>query len=154
MTLHILSEKEKKEILQELRERFGISKIDGLIIMVGKERLFLFQGSLKEDEIKELESLVPIERAGIYFAKIQDKEIRLSIDGTNLFKNQITKNIFEISNEKNLNEWMHGSEILVKTDLKGYVVMKYKDNFLGCGKASAEKITNFVPKNRRLKFKD
>ena len=28
------------------------------------------------------------------------------------------------------------------------------DNLLGCGKASAEKITNFIPKNRRLKEKN
>ena len=31
--------------------------------------------------------------------------------------------------------------------------MKYKDNFLGTGKASENKISNFIPKNRRLKEK-
>ena len=33
----------------------------------------------------------------------------------------------------------------------GFLAMKQKDDFLGTGKASAEKIGNFIPKNRRLK---
>jgi len=32
--------------------------------------------------------------------------------------------------------------------------MKYKNDFLGTGKASENKIGNFIPKNRRLKHKE
>ena len=49
---------------------------------------------------------------------------------------------------------MKGNELNIKSNLKGFVVIRYKDDFLGCGKASAEKITNFVPKERRLKEKN
>ncbi len=35
----------------------------------------------------------------------------------------------------------------------GFVVIKYKSDFLGTGKASENKISNFIPKNRRLREK-
>ena len=95
MTLHIFNKKEKEEILKSLKEQFGISEIPGLIIQIGQERLFLFQGSFTEREIKAFENdRIPIERAGIYFAKVQGEGIRLSIEGIHLLKDQITKNIF------------------------------------------------------------
>ena len=44
-----------------------------------------------------------------------------------------------------------GQELNIKSGKKDFLVMKYEDNFLGCGKASEEKISNFIPKMRRLK---
>jgi len=227
--LKILTEKEKREIVQKLNKQFGIKEVPGIITMHGKERLFLFQGDLNEKEIKELEQNVPIERVGIYFAKLIGNEIKLSIDGVQVLKDQITKNILEI-NEKQAEQWMMGRELLFdnvfekedngigennlnknskdkinneKADKKsfsinklnnsdeqseeqiwvdehlresasptktsvgaswagsrfpgkkphGFVIIKFKDDFLGTGKASEQKITNFIPKNRRLKEK-
>ena len=49
---------------------------------------------------------------------------------------------------------MSGSEILIKTNLKGFVIIKHKKDFLGSGKASENKIGNFIPKERRLKKRD
>jgi len=46
---------------------------------------------------------------------------------------------------------MKGQDLQIKTGKRGFFVMKYKDDFLGCGKASQEKIGNFIPKSRRLK---
>lgn len=187
----ILNEKEKDEIIEKLNEQFGISEIQGKIIMRGKERLFLYSGNLDEEDMKKLESIVFIERAGIYFAKIEEsnEEIRLSIEGTQILGNQIKKNIFEIPKEL-VEDWMKGHEILFEDikklkyknemnntnlarneqltnssrggqagikegieNLKGFVVIKYKNEFLGTGKASENKIGNFIPKNRRLREK-
>jgi len=148
--LKILNEKEKKKIESELDEQFGIKKIPGIILKKGEERLFLFSGNLTINEIHQLEKTIPIERVGIYFAKIQNGELRLSIEGIESLKNQITKNTFEISTEQ-VEEWMRGSELLIKTGLKGFLAITHKGDFLGCGKASAEKIGNYIPKSRRLK---
>ena len=89
------------------------------------------------------------------FAKIDEhsNKIRLSIEGSQVLKDQIKKNIFEIPEEL-LENWMKGQELNVKTGKKGFLIMKYKDNFLGSGKASENKIGNFIPKNRRLKEKN
>jgi len=153
MSIKIFNEKEKKEIEKKLKDQFGIKKINGTFVQIGQERIFLFLGSLNEKEIKELETTIPIERVGVYFAKIKDNEIRLSIEGTHLLKDQINKNIFEINNEQR-DQWMHGSELNITTGKKEFVIMKNNNDLLGTGKASAEKITNFIPKSRRLKFKN
>ena len=140
-------------IEKSLREQFGIEEINGKMLKLGEEKLFLFTGDASDNEIKTLEKIVPVERIGVYFAKVVHEDIKLSIEGTQILKNQIKKNIFEVD-ETQAREWMEGSELNVKTGKKGFVVIKYKDNFLGCGKASEEKIGNFVPKMRRLKRKE
>ena len=87
--LKILNENEKQEIEKNLKEQFGIENIPYKIIMWGEERLFLFSGSLNENDIKKINEIIPIERIGIYFAKIIKEEIKLSIEGTQILKNQI-----------------------------------------------------------------
>jgi len=149
----ILSRNEKEELVDKLRAQFGIKKLGGLIMGRGTERLFLYQGDLSPKEIMELEhARVNIERCGVYFAKLERDEIRLSIEGVHVLKDQIKKNIFELDEEQ-ARRWMEGSELNIQSGMRGFVVMKHKDYFLGCGKASAEKIGNFIPKNRRLKIK-
>lgn len=150
--LKILNTHEKTEIEKELREQFGIGKVPGMIVQRGREKLFLFSGSFDKKQIKDLERAVVIERMGIYFGKVEDWGVRLSIEGTHILKDQIKENIFELDEEQ-AEEWMMGRELQIKTGKKGFVIIKYKDDFLGCGKASEEKITNFIPKNRRLKEK-
>ena len=153
--LKILNKKEKQEIESKLNEQFGIKEISGKIIMKGKEKLFLFSGSFTNNEIKKLEEIVIIEKVGVYFAKIDERtnDIRLSIEGSQIFKNQINKNIFELNKEQT-EQWMKGQELNIKTGKKGFLIMKYIDDFLGTGKASEEKISNFIPKIRRLKEKN
>lgn len=150
--LKILSKNEKREIEKELEKQFGIKEIPGLIVKRGTERLFLFQGEFTEKQIRDLERITIIERVGIYFAKIQNEEIRLSLEGVELLKNQITKNIFELNAEQT-EQWMMGQELNIPTGKKGFLIIKSKNDFLGTGKASAEKINNFIAKNRRLKSK-
>lgn len=150
----IFTEKEKEDFLKKLKGQFGIEKIEGMLLQRGAERVFLYSGEMRKADIINLENNLPVERVGIYFAKIFQPtgEIRLSIEGTQMLKEQIKKNIFEL-NEEQLDEWMKGRELNLSSGMKGFVIMKYKNDFLGCGKASQEKISNFIPKNRRLKEK-
>ncbi|MEK6840489.1 MAG: hypothetical protein AABX79_00875 [Nanoarchaeota archaeon] len=152
--LKILNNKEKAKIEEKLGEQFGIEKIPGIILQRGEERLFLFSGNLSEKEMNILEKLAPIERVGAYFAKIVPGEngIRLSIEGSQILSSQIKKNIFELD-EKQAEEWMKGHELPIKTGSHGFLIMKYGLDFLGTGKASEQKIGNFIPKNRRLREK-
>ena len=152
MTLKILSINEKKKIEKSLQEQFGITEIKGLLVKRGEERLFLFQGNLSPKQIIELENNIPLERVGIYFAKMVRDKPKLSIEGVQILKNQIKKNIFELDKEQ-AEQWMTGQELNIKTGKKGFIILKYEDNLLGCGNASEEKITNFIPKSRRLKLK-
>lgn len=156
--LKFMNSSEKKRIENKLSQQFGIKNIPGTLISKGKEKLFLFSGALSPKDIKKIEENAIIEKVGVYFAKIvidsrtSKEQIRLSIEGTHILKEQIKKNIFELNNEQ-LNKWMRGEELNIKTGKRGFLVMKYKDDYLGCGKASEEKITNFIPKNRRIREK-
>ncbi|MFQ5531066.1 MAG: hypothetical protein ACE5ES_00460 [Candidatus Nanoarchaeia archaeon] len=156
-SLIILSGKEKQKIIDLLKKQYGIHKLKGVLLRRGTERIFLFQGSFSANKIQDLEKVVPIERAGIYFGKIQEDKkgyefFRLSIDGIHLLQNQISKGIFELNKRQAL-EFLHGNELNINSKEKGFLIMKYKDDFIGTGKASAEKISNFLPKNRRLREK-
>lgn len=151
--LEILDNEKTQEISEKLKDQFGIENISGTFVKKGAERVFLFQGDFSEKEIRDIEKITSIERVGVYVGKYVEGEgaFRLSIEGTQIFKKQINKNIFEL-NRKQAEEWMSGQELNLKPEKRGFVIMKYQDDFLGCGKASEEKITNFIPKNRRLKI--
>jgi len=157
MKPYILKQSEKKEIENLLKNQFGIKEIPGMLIKLGGERIFLFQGDFTREQIRKLEELTQIERIGFYIGKIiKDKQgkkhMRLSIEASQILKNQILKNIFELNKEQ-AEKWMMGQELYIKTGKRCFLIMKYKEDFLGTGKASEEKIGNFIPKSRRLKSK-
>jgi len=149
--IHILNPQEKTEIEKKLAEQFGINYIPGKIIKYGKERLFLFSGDFSKEDIERLKKCAIIERLGVYFAKVIGENIKLSIEGSQILSAQITKNFLELD-QKEAEEWMMGRELHIKTMKRGFLIMKHGSDFLGAGKASENKIGNFVPKNRRLKI--
>ncbi|MDO8622764.1 MAG: hypothetical protein Q7R52_00805 [archaeon] len=152
MEIKILTESEKKKITNQLKEQFGIEYLDGTLIRLGKERIMLFTGEIERKWIETIYNNLHIEGIGLYIGKEQDDGIRLSIEGAQLFKEQIKKNIFELEDHQ-VDDWMKGRQLDIQTGKKGFFVMKYKNDFLGTGKFSEEKIGNFIPKERRLKEK-
>ncbi len=153
MSIKVFNKKEKEQILKSLNEQFGIKEIPGFVLQRGEGRLFLFQGDFSPKQFVEFETKLWLERAGVYFGKIEKDGIRLSIEGTQILKDQISKNLFELNKEQ-AEKWMTGEELLIKTGQKGFIIMKCENDFLGIGKASAEKIGNYIPKNRRLKSRE
>ena len=148
--IQVFNSAQKREVEKNLREQFGIDKIPGTIIKLGSEKLFLYTGEFSGREIVGIESTVFVEKVGVYFAKLLDGNVKLSIEGSQILGSQIKKNIFELDEEQ-AEKWMKGEELNLKSGMRGFVAMKYQNDFLGCGKASEEKISNFVPKIRRLK---
>ncbi len=151
--IKFLKEQERERIIKLLNQQFGIRNVPFTMARLGKERIIIFSGELSDREILNIDEVAHIEGIGLYFAKEEMDGMRLSIEGSQLLKEQITKNIFELD-EKQAEQWMMGSEINIKTEKRGFFIMKFKDDFLGTGKISAEKISNFVPKARRLKYKE
>lgn len=151
--LKFFSKQEKEKLVRQLKEQFGIKEIPWKLAKFGKERIIIFSGEISEKEIFNLDNFARIEGIGVYFAKEQNDGIRPSIEGVHLLQEQITKNIFEMD-EKQVEQWMMGQELNIATGKKGFFIMKYKNDFLGTGKVSENKITNFIPKNRRLKYKE
>jgi NOL1/NOP2/fmu family ribosome biogenesis protein len=154
--LKFLNEREKERLIRNLSQQYGIKEIPFNIAKLGKERIIVFSGKLSEREILNIDEVAHIEGIGLYFAKEEMDGIRLSIEGAQLMKEQITKNIFNLD-EKQAEQWMMGQEINIDASdpsKKGFFIMKFKEDMLGTGKISNNRITNFVPKPRRLKFKE
>lgn len=151
MSIHFLNSDEKKEIEAKLREQFGISKLPETLVRTGKEKIKLFTGEIDKHELEILSQITFIEGIGVYVMKEESGEIRLSIEGSQIFAEQIKKNIHYLENEEQLKIWMEGADLQIKNDERGTFIIKYKNDFLGSGKKSAEKISNFIPKGRRIK---
>ena len=144
-----LTSTDKKRIVERLNEEFGITELPYLLIQFGQEKIRAYSGVLSKEELYYLDREIRIETIGLYFAKYEDEGIRLTLDGVQFLKDQITKNIVEV-NDKESEDWFRGNDIEIKAE-RGWVVLKHKEEFIGCGKSTGEKITNFMPKERRIK---
>ena len=140
---------DKKRIIEQLNIQYGIKELPYLVIEFGKEKLRVYSGIFSKEELYHLDNEARIETIGLYFAKWENNEIRLTIDGVQLLKNQITKNIV-ILDDKYSDDWLKGSDLDIKTE-PGWKILKHNEEFLGCGKSTGERITNFMPKERRIK---
>jgi len=147
--MKILKSTPKKKLLKQLNEQFGITELPFLLLQFGKEKIRLYSGNLSVEELNILDANLRIENLGLYFAKEQIDGIRLTLDGIQILKQQITKNILDINN-KQAEQWLKGNDLILNTE-KGYKVLRNNNEFLGCGKSTGERITNFVPKERRIK---
>ena len=145
--MKILSSSQKKKIINNLNEQYGITFLPYLLIKFGKEKIRLYSGNLSKNELINLDRNLRIENIGIYFAKEQPDGIRLTIDSVNLIN--INKNILEINNDES-EKWLKGYDLAINTS-KGFKILKNNDDFIGCGKSTGQKISNFVPKERRVK---
>lgn len=147
--MKILRSTQKKKILAQLNEQFGIKELPYLLLRFGKEKLRAYSGSLSGEELNILDANLRIENIGLYFAKEQIDGIRLTFDGIQLFKDQINKNIIDLDDNQ-ANEWLKGQDLLIESD-NAFKILKHNGEIIGCGKSTGERITNFVPKERRLK---
>ncbi len=144
-----LSSSQKKKILEQLEDQFGINSLPYLFLQFGKDKIRIYSGNLSKDNLNRLDKNARIENMGLYFARIQPDGIRLTIDGIQLVKNQITKNIMEI-NDSQAEDWFKGNDLDIKAE-SAFKILKNNDEFIGCGKSTGDRITNFVPKERRIK---
>lgn len=152
-----LTYKEKAEVLKQLEKQFGITSLpeDSELIKSGKEnKLTLFTGNASSKELEQIRDAAFVESIGMYLGKVMDEEgtIRLSIEGVQILKDQISKNILEL-NADQMREWMEGKDLFMDIEKRGVYAIRYNGDFLGTGKASETRVANFVPKERRLREK-
>jgi len=165
MKIQIMDRAKKKKFIAELAD-LGMKKIPEMLVKSGKERVRAFSGSLGKDDIYDIWRLLPIEGIGLYVGKdLMNRngvrEVRLSLDGMHVWKEQLTEKNFVLTEEQE-DEWFKGNNIeLTKEqvkkfgDVKGFVAVKSSDSkdFVGNGKLGAdyETLFGFLPKERRRK---
>jgi len=144
----ILNSKEIKRILNWLKEHYGIKelKINKAFLQNPKGKIYLISKDISELETKNLR----LNLIGMYFAKQEKENIRLSIEGSQIIGPKATKNIAELNN-KQVDEWTRGQDIEFEENLEGFVIIKHENDFYGVGAYKEGKILNYVPKDRRIK---
>ncbi|MCL7398279.1 MAG: hypothetical protein LZ165_04435 [Thaumarchaeota archaeon] len=145
----VLLNSSKKSAFQTLLERqYGAEDFsDKVLIQAGEGKIRL----TTSDTIKVAEKMRGVQSLGLYIAKIEGQEVVLSIEGSQILCNKITRNRIELTEEQ-AKLWMEGAPIqLDKFTAVKYVVAFYKHLCLGCGRVSADgKVYPQVPKWRRL----
>jgi len=142
-----LTSKDVRKIVEMMHGRFGFSgELDYAFFLNNKDKVYIISRDLAKVDTSKLR----INVAGLYFADISDNSVRLSIEGSQIIGPKCTKNTITLD-EKQAQEWLRGVDVDIDYADKGFVLMKYEDDFVGSGKAVEKKILNYVPKNRRLK---
>ena len=148
--LIILNSKDRKLILQQLNEEFGISELPELVYFClnSKEKVYCATRDLFDQDHERLR----VNAFGMYFGTYMIDGFRLSLEGVQLLQDQIIKNKFDV-HEHQRDAWLKGEDVELEVDeeISRYVVLYYKGDILGVGKLKETKILNYLPKSRRLK---
>ncbi len=145
--LKILNNKEIKEVYKLIESQWNAKiKFDYGFLKNYKNRVFIISKDIAKLETSNLR----INSAGMYFCEIDDKGMRLSIEGSQLIGPKATKNVVEL-NEDEARKWFRGEDLEKEcNDCEGFIILKHKNDFLGTGKYSNGKILNYVGKSRRI----
>ena len=145
--LSIMNAKQVKEVLANLKERFGFEgKLDYVFLLSNKERLYVVNPEVASVPLEKLR----INTLGMYFGEWKRNEARMSIEGSQLIGPHCAKNVLELDDAQT-KEWLKGYDVAYVYADRGYLLVKHGPDFLGCARALDDKLQNFVPKNRRVK---
>ena len=108
-SLKILNNKEKKKIIELMKNYYGTSeiKLDYVFMKNKDDKVYL----LSKDFSKIDTENIRINSIGMYFAKLYPNGIRLSIEGSQLIGPLAKKNILEVNNDE-VKNWVKGYDIL------------------------------------------
>ena len=144
--IKILNNKEIKETLNLIEKQWDAKlKLDYAFLKTEKDKIYLVNKDISKVDLGKLR----INSIGLYFAEAKDNNVRLSIEGSQIIGPKAKKNILEL-NEKEVKEWMRGNDLEMEGDFSGFLIIKYNNDYLGCGKLRNGKLLNFIGKARRI----
>jgi NOL1/NOP2/fmu family ribosome biogenesis protein len=142
----ILASKEVKAIHKLLDSQFGFTeKLDYAFLKNSKDNVYVVNKEIANIDFDQLR----LNSVGMYIGELKNERFRLSIEGSQLVGPKASTNIVDVSNEEAI-MWIKGNDIEIPTELKGVVIVKHENDFLGSGLAKEGKLLNHVPKSRRL----
>ena len=142
--LRILNSKEKKKIIEQVKNYFGIEnlELDYIFLMSDERKVYL----VSEDAARVELDMLRVNSLGLYFGAFEDN-FRLSIEGAQLIGRKAKKNVVELKDDT---KWLEGNDIEVSGE-NGLKIVKCKNDFLGTGQLKNGTLINYVSKERRIK---
>ena len=169
--LDILNTRQIKKLKEQIFVAWGVDFNFGnyAVLRNNEGKIFISSKDINKIELSKLK----INTVGLYFAKQEPPGIRLSIEGSQMIGPAAVKNVLELKKEQ-VSEWSRGEQLSLKDTetvhggssfkgssfadgssscFSGFVIIKYMNDFLGCGKITSDgKVLNFVPKGRRIRM--
>jgi len=151
-TLTILNSKEIKALKQQLENQFGYSfKEDYAYLRNEKDRIFIISKDLAKIDWKKL----IVDKVGLYLGEDLAPEFRLSKEGAQLLyleakKNKVTlKKVVDLTKEE-VKTYFTGIDLPKECGKENrLVILRYREDILGCAKYKEGRILNFLPKIHR-----
>lgn len=142
-----LNKKEIRQICSRLEEQWGFTEeLPYVFFKNNKNKLSIMTKELRSVDITKLR----VNSFGLYFCEIMDSgDVRLSIEGSQIIGPKAAKNVVEVDIDT-AKRWMYGQDIDGQFNASGFVIVKYRNYYIGCGRCKDSKISNHVPKNRRI----
>ena len=86
MKINFLKSSEKKKLVKQLDDLYGLKKLHYLLLETGKGKIRGFSGSLMKEQLRELADIARVEIIGLYLMrKEKNGDLRLSLDGSGIF---------------------------------------------------------------------
>ncbi|HLC46582.1 MAG TPA: tRNA pseudouridine(55) synthase TruB [Candidatus Nanoarchaeia archaeon] len=149
--LSFLNTRDRKEVSEMIGSQWGAKLGDSFVFLINdkKDTLYIFSRDVEKIDISALH----IDTLGLYFAEVikdeRRKELRLSMEGSQIIGHLASKNIVEID-AKDAKHWLAGENVFNKSEAEGWVIVKSGEDFLGCGRVKEKIVLNYVPKARRI----
>lgn len=139
--MRVLNTREVKRISDRLETHWGFRLPKEVYLMTDKGKLFM------AEDISPILGKLRMDRIGLYIAKITDKEVRLSIEGSQIFGPVAVKNVVELDKAER-DRWIAGEK--VESDKEGPLIIRSGGDYFGSGIGKNGYILNYVPKERRI----
>lgn len=152
-----LNSKEVENILNLIKKYYDadISNLKNYFFSINENTRKIFISNFSLDDLGV--DLPRINSHGMYFATMHDGgRVRLSIEGSKLIS---AKKNFIVLNEENLKSYVSGEDLFFdeveeinKDNTAPFLIVKYKDENIGCMGLTKDSLMTYVPKSRRLEF--
>ncbi|MBW2963259.1 hypothetical protein KY306_00600 [Candidatus Woesearchaeota archaeon] len=144
--LEVLNTREIKEIRKLLDSQFGFSgDLDYVFLKNEKNKIFIVSKDFKKIDFDKLK----INTIGLYFGEWRRKELRLSLEGSQMIGPLAGKNVVDLD-EQQLKWYFEGMDLDMDLGAENrFVLLKFREDFIGCSKYKENKLLNFMPKEHR-----
>ena len=150
-SLKIMNTREKKDLFKEIEAQYGIEKpiLDRYEYLERSDKIWLTTRCALSHDLSNLK----MEGIGILFAR-RSATLKLTTNAIQLFAKHATKNILAL-NQQDTQNYLRGLDLEnITTENKftsSYVIVKSKNDFLGCAIYKDNRLKNQLPKQRRIK---
>ena len=146
MNFKVLPSKKIREIKRLVKDTWDYKGKLDYVFFTKERKIYIINKDIAKIDFEKLR----INSIGLYFGELNERnQLRLSIEGSQIIGPKSAKNILELNNEQ-AKLWIKGADIESDCNIDNFVIIKNKNDFLGCGKPKNGKILNFVPKARMV----